>query len=101
MRTNNVIINGYHNMISFIFCLLLSSYSVCFPNDTSSSKISGSIPVNDHAPADIVFKIDSLFQILSTKRGFNGNVLIAQGGKVIYENTFGYADLEEKTPLNI
>ena len=88
-------------MISFFFCFLLSWYPAFLPNDTTSSKISAVIPVIDQAQADIVFKIDSLFQVLSTERGFNGNVLIAQGGKVIYENTFGYADLEEKTPLNI
>jgi CubicO group peptidase (beta-lactamase class C family) len=88
-------------MISFFFCFLLSLFSACFKNDTTSSTISDSIPGNDHASSDIVLKIDSLFQVLSTQRGFNGNVLIAQGGKVIYENAFGYADLEEKTPLNI
>jgi CubicO group peptidase (beta-lactamase class C family) len=88
-------------MISLFFCLLLSLFSAFFTNDTSSSTISGSISANDHTSSDIVVKIDSIFQVLSTKRGFNGNVLIAQGGKVIYENAFGYADLEEKTPLNI
>ena len=88
-------------MISFFFYFLLSLFSACFTNDTTSSTISGSIPANNHASGDIVLKIDSLFQVLSKKRGFNGNVLIAQGGKVIYENAFGYADLKEKTPLNI
>ena len=88
-------------MISFFFYFLLSLFSACFTNDTTSSTISGSILANNHASGDIVLKIDSLFQVLSKKRGFNGNVLIAQGGKVIYENAFGYADLKEKTPLNI
>jgi CubicO group peptidase (beta-lactamase class C family) len=88
-------------MISFFSFFLLSLFSACFTNDTTSSTISGSIPANNHASGDIVLKIDSLFQVLSKKRGFNGNVLIAQGGKVIYENAFGYADLKEKTPLNI
>ncbi len=30
---------------------------------------------------------------------FNGNVLIAQRGVVVYEESFGYADLRKKTPL--
>jgi CubicO group peptidase (beta-lactamase class C family) len=88
-------------MISFFFCFLLSLFSACFTNDTTSSKNLGGIPAYDHASDNIVLKIDSLFQVLSTKKGFNGNVLIAQGGKVLYENAFGYADLEEETPLNI
>jgi len=88
-------------MIFFIFCFLLSLSSTAFTSDTTLSTISGSIPAKDRTSGDIVFKIDSIFQLLSTRRGFNGNVLIAQRGKVIYENTFGYADLKEKTPLNI
>jgi CubicO group peptidase (beta-lactamase class C family) len=88
-------------MISFLFCFLLSMFSARFTSDTTSSTISSSILANDNTSSNIVLKIDSLFQILSAKRGFNGNVLIAQGGKILYENTFGYADMEEKTPLNI
>jgi CubicO group peptidase (beta-lactamase class C family) len=88
-------------MISFLFCFLLSLFSACFTNDTTLLTISDNILANDHTSGNIVLKIDSLFQFLSTNKGFNGNVLIAQEGKVIYKNAFGYADLKEKTPLNI
>jgi CubicO group peptidase (beta-lactamase class C family) len=88
-------------MISFYFCFLLLSFSASVTNDTTSSTIDGNLPVNDYTSSNIVLKIDSLFHVLSSKRGFNGNVLIAQGGKILYENAFGYADLEEKTPLNV
>ena len=31
---------------------------------------------------------------------FNGSILMIEDGKVIYENTFGYADVENKDPLD-
>lgn len=31
---------------------------------------------------------------------FNGSILIAEGGKVIYENTLGFADIETQEPLD-
>ncbi len=34
------------------------------------------------------------------QQGFNGNVLIAQHGKIIYQKAFGYRNLDLKLPLN-
>ncbi len=44
-------------------------------------------------------RIDSLFQKKHLRQGFNGTVLIAQKGVVLYENVFGYQDFTAKTPL--
>jgi CubicO group peptidase (beta-lactamase class C family) len=49
----------------------------------------------------IADKFDSLFRVLSTQRGFNGNILVSHNGSVLYEHAFGYSDLRRKTPLNI
>lgn len=45
-------------------------------------------------------KLDSLFQKLSSNKEFNGNVLIAEKGKVIYKNSFGLANETSKVKLN-
>ncbi len=45
-------------------------------------------------------KLDSLFQKLSSSKEFNGNVLIAEKGKVIYKNSFGLANETSKEKLN-
>jgi len=37
-------------------------------------------------------EIDAFMQKLHQRSGFNGNVLIAKKGKIIYENTFGWAN---------
>jgi D-alanyl-D-alanine carboxypeptidase len=43
-------------------------------------------------------QIDSLIHI-KTNEPFNGTILISQNGKTKYSKTFGYADLDKKTPI--
>jgi len=46
------------------------------------------------------FKIDSIFRNLSSHNRFNGCVLVAQHGQVIYKNSFGIANPKLNEPLN-
>ena len=46
-------------------------------------------------------RIDSVFQYLHKRIGFNGCVLYAEKGQKVYEGVFGYADYDLKTRLNI
>ena len=47
-----------------------------------------------------VNRLDSLFTSLYNKNSFNGNVLIAEKGKVIFEKSYGLADEANKIKLN-
>lgn len=42
-------------------------------------------------------RLDSLFTKLHEQNNFNGNVLVAENGKVVYKKSFGYADVKHKT----
>ena len=44
-------------------------------------------------------QIDSLMRYCYENGVFNGAVLVAKGGEVLYKNAFGYADPESQTPL--
>ena len=44
-------------------------------------------------------QLDSMFQRKAKQGGFNGNVLIAQNGVVLYRKSFGYGQLEIKDTL--
>lgn len=46
-------------------------------------------------------RFDSLFTVLASHHGFNGNVLVSYNGRVLYKNAFGFSDIKRKTPLNI
>lgn len=46
-------------------------------------------------------EIDAFMQNLHRKSGFNGNVLVAKSGKIIYQNSFGWADYLHKDSLKI
>lgn len=46
-------------------------------------------------------EIDAFMKNLHKKSAFNGNVLVAKKGKIIYENAFGWADYLRKDSLTI
>ncbi len=46
-------------------------------------------------------RLDAFMQRLHTRSGFNGNVLIAKKGKIIYQNAFGWANYLMKDSLEI
>jgi CubicO group peptidase (beta-lactamase class C family) len=45
-------------------------------------------------------QLDSLFRTLNEKGAFNGNVLVAENGKPVYERSFGYARFESRQMNN-
>ncbi|HYP42395.1 MAG TPA: hypothetical protein VEQ18_00070, partial [Candidatus Nitrosocosmicus sp.] len=46
--------------------------------------------------AKVAQKLDDYFSALAKEGEINGNVLVAENGKVIYEKSFGYADFAAK-----
>lgn len=46
-------------------------------------------------------KIDQWFKNLCTTTRFNGNILVAKDGEIIYQNFFGYADFKRKDSLSL
>jgi len=54
-----------------------------------------------NAQAGKIKQLDSLFTSLYLSGEFNGNVLVAEQGKVLYEKSFGLANEKTKKELNI
>jgi CubicO group peptidase (beta-lactamase class C family) len=52
-------------------------------------------------PAHEDKNIDAVMQELHRTRNFNGNVLVAKHGKIIYEKAIGWANYLRRIPLNI
>jgi CubicO group peptidase (beta-lactamase class C family) len=52
-------------------------------------------------PAELnnCYVIDSFFKVMAYRQRFNGNVLIAHDGKVLFSGSFGYANYKQKTSL--
>lgn len=53
-----------------------------------------------HATSKI-YRLDTLFQHKAKLQGFNGTVLIAQKGIALYRKSFGFAKINQQTPLTI
>lgn len=52
-------------------------------------------------PADADPEIDAFMKNLHTKAAFNGNVLVAKKGKILYQNSFGWANYLLRDSLHI
>jgi len=72
----------------------------CITNNRLTPKEEARVRKKIHA-IEKAFALDTLFRKKAKSQGFNGAVLIAQKGVILYQNVFGYADLNKKDSLNI
>jgi CubicO group peptidase (beta-lactamase class C family) len=68
--------------------------------DSNAARIDSMAHIKDQIHAQLKHdRLDTLFTTKAFLRGFNGNVLIAQRGVVIYEKSFGFRDYEARDSL--
>jgi len=95
--------NGFLSAIFLISIQACSSHNTNkaeAPDDTApSAKMDTSILKYDPAKADK--RIDDYMQKLHLHAGFNGNVLVAIKGKIVYENAFGWANYPNQDKLTL
>lgn len=96
----------YKSLVVFTAPLLLLSCSSKNKNkDQSQSQIAAK-PLDTTAllaynPKNADKRIDAVMQELHRTRGFNGNVLVAKKGKIVYEKAIGWADYLHRDSLKI
>lgn len=88
-----------------LFLLLISLLS-CSQNTVEQPPVAEKIvadTVKKFATKELeqkYYRLDTLFQNLYKANAFNGNVIVAQGGTIVYRNCFGIADKSAKLSLN-
>lgn len=60
--------------------------------------VSAHLSGNNIAAQTVAEKLDALFNPSPISASFNGNVLAAENGKIIYQKSFGYADFSTQKP---
>jgi CubicO group peptidase (beta-lactamase class C family) len=70
-----------HKTLTFIFLLFFAFSSISF----SQNKLA---------------KVDKELNELQKNKRFNGSVLLAKDGKIIWQKNFGYSDIEHKAAIN-
>ncbi len=97
----------YRTLLSlFIASILLAAACSSDISKQKTSEKAAPDPKRDslllvYDPAKANKKLDDYFNEVHKKRNFNGNVLIAKNGKIIYEKAFGWADYLHRDSLNI
>lgn len=88
----------------FFYTVLLLLFSCSNSNNTkpnnSANADSLALVLKKINAKEKAYKLDTLFSNWNKHRGFNGSVLVAQKGIVIYTKQFGYADMEKKIKLD-
>jgi len=98
----------YNSALTFFSFLLLLTSCSSKPNNSSAEATSAKpLPPFDtkallsYNPKNADKRIDEFMQNLHKTRGFNGNVLVAKHGKIIYEKAIGWADYLHRDSLKI
>lgn len=90
------------SLVLIVFLVVLFSFN--------QSRVSSELPspeieltrfIHQKIDARKAVKIDSFFTDWYEKGIFNGTVLIAEEGRIVYENAFGYADFRKKDSLRV
>lgn len=96
----------YKPVIIFTSFLFILSSCSSKQNDKSAKAPDPEAPFDTKAllaydPKNADKKIDEVMQQLHKTRSFNGNVLVAKHGKIIYEKAIGWADYLHRDSLKI
>jgi CubicO group peptidase (beta-lactamase class C family) len=102
-----------HLLIFFLAIFIISCFSIsckqraekgetekCFDRHILSESQKAAIRKEINADLKALM-LDTLFEKKHERQGFNGAVLVAQKGVIIYEKAFGYRDMIRKFPLSI
>ena len=85
--------------LTFYFCSC-SSKETKTPVRTAEDDKSDSLAMV-YDPKNADKRIDAFMKNLHRSRRFNGNVLVAKGGKILYQNAFGWADYLRRDSLQV
>ncbi len=101
-RVNN---KYYFLLIFFIFNSFSVSTSVGVKNKNETTKVNKNIiqPIPSYplsVTQNISKKIDSVLIRFNKRSDFNGSILVAKNGKLIFNNEYGYADFSKKTKID-
>jgi CubicO group peptidase (beta-lactamase class C family) len=96
----------YKSLVVFTAPLLLLACSSKNKNKDQSQSQVAAKPLDTTAllaynPKNADKRIDAVMQELHRTRGFNGNVLVAKKGKIVYEKAIGWADYLHRDSLKI
>lgn len=91
---------------SFVCAVVLLASCSSKPSSTGNANAVKLPPVDTtqllkYDPKHADARINEIMQNLHKKSGFNGNVLVAKKGKILYENSFGWANYLTRDSLKI
>jgi len=84
---------------SLIFCSCHSQQQPAIHTDSTLKKDLQNKTVSQSAKDRYAEAIDPLYKKLLLQKGFNGSILMAKYGEIVFEDYHGYSNLKTKEPL--
>lgn len=84
------------------FVVVLMNLGACSQHTSEQQTQADSLKLQPHDPvlaAKQQYRLDTFFRSLQRKNGFNGTVLIAQHGRIVYKGAFGYKTITTRDTL--
>jgi CubicO group peptidase (beta-lactamase class C family) len=96
----------YKNVLSVVSSLFILTSCSSNPTAKNEVEVAQQKPLNtkellQYDPKHADKNIDAFMQHLHQAAGFNGNVLVAKKGKIIYQNAFGWANYPHQDSLTL
>jgi CubicO group peptidase (beta-lactamase class C family) len=97
------------SQFKYVFLLFFVLF-ICCASETSEENIEKAVPISQDSVNKILVEInasekakclDTLFKNKVKLAGFNGCVLVAQRGQIIYEKAFGLSNFKTKDSLKL
>lgn len=101
-NVRNIVISVLFVLIFSAFCFGLNFHhgNALEPNKGKKFSIHDE-KIRLHWDSEISPKIDAWFKKLYTGTRFNGAILVGKNGRIIYRNSYGYANYERKDTLTV
>ena len=85
--------------LSLVFCSCHSQQQPAIHSDSTLKKDSQNKTVSQSAKDRYAEAIDPLYKKLLLQKGFNGSILMAKYGEIVFEDYHGYSNVKTKEPL--
>lgn len=88
-------------ILGWLIFITIAFVSCDKPQEAAIVKFTPKAIAYDYSDSALYHRIDNFFENRHRSNGFNGVVLFAKSGKIVYQKAFGFSDFETKDSLQL
>ena len=84
---------------AFGIAILMGLFQSCSAQPAEKDSVTSFTPIPSANKAIYAAEIEKQYQLLLANKGFNGSILVAKNGEILFEDYKGYSNFKTKTPI--